>query len=1271
MMERKKNEYQHDSVEKVLQKSDEIYRTLVETSDDIIFTVDLMGNFLFTNNAVQKHLGYSEEEMKKINGFELVHPDDLEVVKERFALLIEGKTVNDLEYRYRTKDGSYIHILNNAAPIFDSEKKVSAAFGIARNITQRKEIEEELRKARDELEERVKERTADLQKANEDLRKEVIERKRAEAQNIFYKEVMRSVPFSVITTDKNYMINYVNPSTEKMFGYEKGELLGKDPGILNADSNAEGTQKEIYEALEEKGYWEGEILNKKKNGELFYIQALIYKMLDKKGNFISMIGFQQDITERKLAEKQLQIREEQIRTFMESATDGFALFDSQLNLLDVNSATLMTFGIPRKEILGKNIVDIMPYIKATDRLNEYMEVIKSGNPSFVEDLVPHPKFGDVHLAVKSFKVGDGLGLIITDITEQKISEEALRESEDKFRDLVENINEVIYRVNLDGEITYVSPAIEALLGYNPSNIIGRSFKEYVYEEDLPYLTKNIQSILSGNLSSNEYRILTKSGEIRWVLTSSRPVYSEDGTIGMQGILSDITERKKTEKALRESEKKYRVLIEQIPNAIVVHSEGIIIFVNPAAAKLVGVKNPEDLIGKPLLDFVHSESKDNVKGRMRQIANGEKEPPIVDARIVRMDGTSRYVEGFTTSFSYKDKPAIQTILHDVTDRKQAEEALRNSKKRYHALFNNMIDGFTYHKIELDENKNPVDFSFLEVNPAFERMTGLRREEIIGKRVTEIFPDIENDAAGWIEKAAAVALQEGEIRFEEYLEQTGKWFSITAYSPEKGYFATILEDITDSKQAVLALRESEKKHRTLFETMAQGVVYQAADGKIISANPAAERILGLTLDEMLGRTSKDPRWKAVREDGSDFLGEDHPSMVALGTGNEVRNVIMGIFNPEKMDYNWININAIPQFKPGEDKPYQVYTTFNDITDRKNVEEVIRESEEKFRNLAEKSPNMIFINKLGPIVYANEKCEEIMGYKREELYSTDFDYLKLIAPEYKEKLRSNFAAHMRGEEVGTLEYAIITKEGKRIEGICTTKLIKFEGENAILGIVTDITERKKQEKELKRSLKERELLFKELKHRVKNNLQLLSSMVSMQSMQAKDDAMVKKFQEIQSVIETIALIYSRAYEGQTISGLNLKNFIEELLTDLLKFKTHKDMKVNYSVEGDDIQLNTDQAIPMALIANELIFNALKHAFVNKDQGSICIILKDLGPNISMVVKDDGIGLSPDIDINKSETLGLKIVKNLTEQLSGDIEIIRKDGTEFVIEVPREDVK
>jgi two-component system CheB/CheR fusion protein len=149
------------------------------------------------------------------------------------------------------------------------------------------------------------------------------------------------------------------------------------------------------------------------------------------------------------------------------------------------------------------------------------------------------------------------------------------------------------------------------------------------------------------------------------------------------------------------------------------------------------------------------------------------------------------------------------------------------------------------------------------------------------------------------------------------------------PDEGTTFTVL-DLSSRKRAAEEIRFSEERYRQLFNTMAEGVVYQNTDGEIISANPAAVNILGLTVDEISGRTSMDPRWRAIREDGAEFPGDQHPSMTALRTGQSVTGVLMGIFNPQRDQTRWLRVSAIPLFKPGEKKPFQVYATFNDMTE-----------------------------------------------------------------------------------------------------------------------------------------------------------------------------------------------------------------------------------------------------------------------------------------------------------------------------------------------------
>ncbi|MCP4599330.1 MAG: PAS domain S-box protein, partial [Proteobacteria bacterium] len=279
---------------------------------------------------------------------------------------------------------------------------------------------------------------------------------------------------------------------------------------------------------------------------------------------------------------------------------------------------------------------------------------------------------------------------------------------------------------------------------------------------------------------------------------------------------------------------------------------------------------------------------------------------------------------------------EQLQQKLAEREKAEDALRESEEKYRLITETSELGI----FSLDVQGNCVF-----ANQAYAERLGYTREQVIGKSMLSM--------------AAKSAREQGNALLKELLSGKSIMGEMMAQRKDGHQYPTFFsvapiikddkivgitgfsQDITQRKQAEEALKESEEKHRLLFETMVQGVVYQNADGAIMSANPASERILGLSLDQMQGRTSIDPRWKAIHEDGSDFLGETHPAMLALHTGEPVNDVTMGVFNPLEKDYHWINVNAIPQFQVGQNTPHQVYTTFEDITERKRAEQALKQA------------------------------------------------------------------------------------------------------------------------------------------------------------------------------------------------------------------------------------------------------------------------------------------------------------------------------------------
>jgi PAS domain S-box-containing protein len=362
--------------------------------------------------------------------------------------------------------------------------------------------------------------------------------------------------------------------------------------------------------------------------------------------------------------------------------------------------------------------------------------------------------------------------------------------------------------------------------------------------------------------------------------------------------------------------------------------------------------------------------------------------------------------------------------------------------------------------------------------------------------------------------------------------------------------------------------------------------------------------------------------------------------------------------------------------------IIETMRDITERRRAEEALRESEEKFRSLAEQSPNMIFINQKGRLVYINKRCEEITGYAKDEFYSPYFDFLTLIAPESREPVRISLMRHVADEEASPYECMLLARDGRRFDAIVTTRLISYGGESAILGIVTDITERKRMEENLRKyvlelenhaselmqtdelikaSLEEKDLLMREIHHRVKNNLAVISSLLNLQSAQIKDKEARELFKETQNRVRSMSMIHERLYLSSDLRNVSFSDYIGSLAAQLFNSYGIAKEKVRFSMKVPEISLDVNTMIPCGLILNELISNVLKHAFPRGKEGEVLIEVLHRGEEYTLSVKDNGAGVPADFDIQSSRTLGLQLVASLTKQLGGTIELIRDEGTEF----------
>lgn len=273
-------------------------------------------------------------------------------------------------------------------------------------------------------------------------------------------------------------------------------------------------------------------------------------------------------------------------------------------------------------------------------------------------------------------------------------------------------------------------------------------------------------------------------------------------------------------------------------------------------------------------------------------------------------------------------------------------------------------------------------------------------------------------------------------------------------------------------------TQENYRMLFETMTQGVVYQNRHGEVIAANPAAQRMLGLTLEQMQGRAPSNPRWKIIHEDGSDIPMENHPSTIALRTGKPIEQVVVGVFHPQEERYQWLNVNAIPQFKNGATSPYQVYTIFEDITERKEVKEKLQQSERRFRALIEHGSDAIMLfDRAGRILYTSSSITRIIGYEIEELLGRVS--LELFYPDNRDFARERFFYVLQNPGKSVYEqFRLRHKDGtlRLVEGI-GLNLLDDPAVGAVAVNFRDITERKLLEAELQMTKEQLEAIFQNI--------------------------------------------------------------------------------------------------------------------------------------------------------------------------------------------------
>jgi PAS domain S-box-containing protein len=573
-------------------------------------------------------------------------------------------------------------------------------------------------------------------------------------------------------------------------------------------------------------------------------------------------------------------------------------------------------------------------------------------------------------------------------------------------------SELVVQLDNSLRIIFANEPFHKLIGTDGKSLVGKNI-EYtpvalVFDDFFPGFLENIREGLIGKEWAGEIVLTTKD---LIFFCRIAPTVFDDGRKGVSALLEDITEKKRTELTLQESEERYRQLVEISPDAVIIHQEGKISYINPAAVKLLGASQPDEIIGKNVLDSIHPDFHDSVMKNIEKDLKDEISPSLV-LQMIRLDGTSIIVEGRGVRTSLGGKPAIQVAIRDISESKRAEAALHESEEKYRTLINQANDVISIVQ----------DGTIKMCNPRLAEFWGGSIEEVLGKPFTvfihpDALPEVVNRynqrMAGESPPSIYETIFIRKDGSKSYVELNAGIISYEGRNAD----LVIVRDINERKKAEETLRESEATARALLNAPTDSVILIDCEGKILALNEIAASRFGKRIDELVGIMSYDILPKEVAQLRRSLMA---PVL-------EKREMVRFV---DQRDGIWYDTVAYPIVNESGDVK-KIAIIARDVTEQKNIEKQLRKSEQMYKSLLEQSFDAIAIHKKGKITFLNERAAKVLGAaKTEDLIGRPiFDF---IHPESRKNLEDRLKELSATEGMSA---PLITEKFIRIDGSTVT--------------------------------------------------------------------------------------------------------------------------------------------------------------------------------------------------------------------------------------------
>jgi|GEM_PF-858805 len=953
--------------------------------------------------------------------------------------------------------------------------------------------------------------------------------------------------------------------------------------------------------------------------------------------------------------------EERHETFLNSTQDLTYLKNHEMKYLLINDANARFFNKEKKDIIGKTDFDLLPEEAALNCQKSDLQALNENNIVTAEEQV----FGHTY-ETRKFPVplGDrkiGVGAYIRDITEQKQIENMLKEREETFRTLAESTPFAIMIYQGDYWI-YTNPAGEMISGYSAEELYKQKFWEIVdpdYRELVIQRGKNRQAARE-TVNTYEFKIRTKENKPRWVFLNGRSIQYQGKPAGLISI-ADITDRKEAEERLLLSERTYKDIINSISEAVFIQDpEGIILDINKTAETMYGYSK-EEIVGKtPLFLAAPQKNKmDTIHQLIKSAAEGKRVQLDFWAR--KKDGTIFPKEVSFSPGSYFGKQAVIAVARDVSERQERESILQESKSRYKALFTNnqcimlLID--------------PENGKIRNANQAACNFYGWDLKTLKGMNISEI--NTLNTEEIKAAMAESLNSKKNFFIFNHRLA-SGEIRDVEVYSGPiniggKHLLYSIIHDITARKKVETALRDREEYLSVTLQSIGDGVIATDVEGKITQMNRMAETLTGWSFQEARGLELSSV-FRIIN--ALSRVNVSDPIAFVLETGKTVELANHTVLIAKDGTEYHISDSASPIIDESG-RVQGVILVFSNMTEKYRIHQKIQESERMLNTLISNLQGMVYLCKNipeWPMEFVSPGSVKLTGYEPNDFYKTHDLYQQIIHPEDRQKVWDAIQEAVDEKKLFNIDYRIIDRYGNE-------KCVREQGQaifndtdeiHHLEGFISDISSQKKADLKIKELLKEKELLLREVHHRTKNNMNTISSILSLQRKQLNIPDAEEALEDAQNRIKTMITIYDKLFRSDDYKNISAQKYLERLIINLSSaFASGTHIKISSNIQ--DILLDSDLLFSTGIILNELITNSFKYAFPENKIGEIHInfFLKD-DNSLILEYEDNGIGIKDRLTAEYKEGFGLKLVNLLIDQLNGSYSLNKKNGTHYMIKFP-----